>query len=460
MANLDSSIASVALPTIGTAFHVPLAVVQWVVTAYLLTVCALLPIAGKISDLYGKGRLYNVGFFIFAAGSALSALSVSVSMLIGAKVFQALGASLVMANTQGIIADTFGPEERGRALGITGISVSLGSLSGPALGGFFIDHFGWPSIFWINVPIALLGFGAGLRIMPKERPERSREPFDYAGSALFVLGMTALLYTVSGAESRGWTSWPTVGGLLGAAVVLGLFYVRETRTSYPMLDFSLYRIKLFLTGSVAAYLSVVALFCVTIMMPFFLQYVLRCSPEVTGYVMAAYPLAMAVTAPLAGWMSDRIGPFVLTTGGLVLNALGFVALNFLPSDGVSLWVVAGNLAIFGIGHGMFQPSNNSDILGAVPRAKVGLAGGLNALTRNFGMMSGVSVSVSLFTYRLQVLSGESGSIDLGSVPTGIFMSALHTVFWVAAVVCAVAAAVSSMRGKSGMAKPQLPVAGR
>ncbi|MBX6395474.1 MAG: MFS transporter [Alicyclobacillaceae bacterium] len=445
MATLDGSIANVGLPTISATFHVSVHVVQWVVTAYLLTICAMLPIVGKLSDLLGRGRLYNTGFLIFSVGSALCGLSASVGMLIGMRVLQAIGASLLMANSQGIVATTFGPRERGRAMGITGAMVSLGSLSGPAVGGVLIDHFGWPVIFWINVPIGVIGFLAGLFILPSERSGRPKEPFDYLGSGLFVVSVTTLLYTVSNAETRGWTTLPTLAGLAIAAVASVLFYFRETRTEYPMMDFSLYRIGMFATGSVAAFFSFVSLFCVNVMMPFYLQNVLRVPPAVTGYVMAAYPLTMAVVAPIAGWLSDKIGPYLLTTGGLLLNTAGFVSLNLL-SSAVSPWVVAAHLAVFGLGHGMFQSSNNSSLMGSVPRSKVGIAGGLNALTRNMGMVFGVSLSVSLFSFRLHQLTGQGvwGHVTL---PVQAFMGALHTVFWTAAGICLAGAVVSSLRSK-------------
>ncbi|MEH7074609.1 MFS transporter [Neobacillus drentensis] len=446
LTNLDVSITSIALPTLSAEFHVTITVVQWVMSAYLLTICALLPIAGKLSDLLGKGRLYNFGFLIFTVGSCLSALSFSFIMLIGAKIIQALGGVLVMANTQAIVAVTFEAKERGRALGIAGIAVSLGVLSGPGLGGFLIEHFGWPSIFLVNVPIGLLGFAAGLWVMPKDRTNQTREPFDYCGSVLFMTGMTTLLYTVSSTENQGWTSWQTIIGLLGSTVVLGLFYLWEKRTAYPMLDFSLFRIKEFQTSIVTAYLSVVAMYCVIILMPFYLQDVLLLSPGATGYVMVAYPLLMGVTAPLAGWLSDRFGSYLLTSGGLVIIGLGFVALTFLSIEN-SLWQVAGNIAIFGIGQGMFQPSNNSSLMGAVPRTKVGLAGGLNALTRNIGMVTGISFAVSLFTFRLRNTGGTANMEELSTVPPELFMSALDTVFWGAALLSAAGVAVSLLRGE-------------
>ena len=239
LTNLDVSIASIACPTLSAEFHVSITVVQWVMSAYLLTICALLPIAGKLSDLFGKGRLYNFGFLIFTVGSCLSALSFTFIMLIGAKVIQALGGVLVMANTQAIVAVTFEAKERGRALGIAGIAVSLGVLSGPGLGGFLIEHFGWPSIFWVNVPIGLLGFAAGLWVMPKERTSQTKEPFDYFGSVLFMTGMTTLLYTVSSMENQGWTSWQNIMGLLRGCSGFGVILSLGDTNSLPDVGFFL-----------------------------------------------------------------------------------------------------------------------------------------------------------------------------------------------------------------------------
>lgn len=444
MAVLDGSIANVALPSISASLHAPLNGVQWVVAAYLLTISALLPVVGKVSDLIGKTRVYNFGFLLFAIGSALCALAPSLPLLITMRVVQAIGASFLMANSQAIVAQTFSAKERGRAMGITGVMVSIGALAGPAIGGVLIGSFGWPSIFWINVPIGIVGFLAAWRILPRQARQQVQEPFDYLGSVLFMGGMTLLLYTVSNAQSWGWTSGQSLGGLVGSALLLLFFYLRERAIPFPMLDFSLYKIRAFSMGTTAALLSFVSLFCTTIMLPFYMENALHFSPQTTGYAMAAYPLTMAVVAPFSGWLSDRIGPVVLTTSGLFLNALGFVSLNLLNLQ-AGVWIVALHLAVFGIGQGMFQAPNNSSVMGAVPRSKLGLAGGLNALVRNLGMVLGIALSVSLFSYRLKALTGQ-GDVYGNHVDQPLaFMAALHTVFWAAAVVSLLGVAFSFVR---------------
>ncbi|MCF8563929.1 MFS transporter [Alicyclobacillus tolerans] len=434
MAVLDGGIANVALPSISSTLHVSISVVEWVVTAYLLTISALLPVVGKVSDMLGKSRVYNVGFLVFAAGSALCGISTSVGMLIAMRVLQAMGASLLMANSQAIVALTFPAKERGRAMGIIGTMVAIGGLAGPAIGGVLIGWFGWPAIFWVNVPIGLIGFLAALKILPRPQRARTVEPFDYLGSVLFMAGIVLFLYTVSNAEAWGFGSLRSIGSFAVSAVLLGAFYLRERWTTHPMLDFSLYRNRLFAMGTSAALLSFAALFCTNIMMPFYMQNLLHFSPQLTGTVMAAYPLTMAVTAPVAGWLSDKIGPFVLTTAGLSLNALGFMSLNLLGA-GAGAVVIALHLAVFGIGQGMFQSPNNSSIMGSVQREKLGVAGGINALVRNIGMLLGISLSVSLFSARLHQLTGSASLAAERTAGAQEFVAALHTVFWAAAAVC-------------------------
>lgn len=437
MSTLDSSIANVALPTISREIHTPIHVVQWVLTSYLLTICATLPIIGKISDQLGRSRVYNSGFLIFTIGSGLCSLSQTLSLLIISRIIQAIGASCLMSNSQAIVAETFTKGDRGKALGIVGTMVSVGSLTGPGIGGLLVGSLGWQSIFWINLPIGVIGFIAGLIILPKPTLKKRTEPFDIPGSLLFMLGMVSFLYTVSKAQDWGWTSGETVTGLLVAVVSLAGFYFWERRTKYPMLDFTLYRIRAFTIGNITALLSFIALFCTNVMMPFYMQDVLGFSPAKTGYTMMVYPCVMAVVAPISGWLSDKFGSNWLTTIGMFINAVGFALLNTLSAH-ESAWVVGLHLMLFGIGGGLFQSPNNSVVMGSVPRSKLGSAGGLNALVRNVGMVLGISMSVSLYSFRLNLHPEQA------SAPHTI-IAALHIVFWTAMGVSLLGLMISSLR---------------
>ena len=447
MATLDSSIANVALPTIASELSSPLHTVQWVITAYLLTICATLPIIGKLSDLVGRTRVYNYGFLVFILGAMASALSPSLGILITARVFQAFGASCLMANSQAIVAETFAGSGRGRALGIIGMSVSVGSLSGPGIGGLLVGSFGWSSIFWVNVPIGLIGFIAGWFILPKEPIQKRNEPFDYLGSALFAGGMVVFLYTVSNASEWGWgTNRTFILGIVALFLLAG-FFLWERKVTYPMLDFSLYRIPLFAMGNSASFLQFTSMFSMMVMMPFYMQNVLHFSPQVTGYTMMAYPCTMAIVAPVSGWLSEKIGPYVLTLGGLLINSFAFALLTTL-SIHESSWMVALHLVLFGVGAGMFLSPNNSSIMGSVPNSKLGTAGGLNALIRNLGMVIGISLSVSLFSYRLNSQHSGDGGITVNEVgEAALMLNAMHFVFWTAMSICLVGVLICSLRFK-------------
>lgn len=435
MSTLDSSIANVALPTISDQLNITIHSVQWVITSYLLTICAMLPIMGKLSDKWGKGRVYNFGFIIFTVGSALCGLSGTLPSLIGARVVQALGASCLMSCSQGIVAETFAVNGRGKALGIIGVAVSLGSLTGPGVGGLLLDRMDWTSIFWVNVPIGILATFAGFFFLPKDRLEKKKAPFDYMGSILFIAGMVALLYSISNGEDFGWTSPVIIIGLVASIAVLVLFYTLEHKTAHPMLDFQLYEIRAFRLGTIASFLSFVAQFVMNIMMPFYLQNVLHFRPDITGYAMMLLPLTMAVAAPFSGWLSDKIGYRILTTGGLAINALAFGLLNTLDQH-AGFGIIALHLCLFGIGGGMFQSPNNSSVMGAVPKPKLGSAGSINALVRNLGMVIGASLSVTLYSAVLK-RSGEA-------TPAAM-LGALHVVFWTAMGVCILALIVSALR---------------
>ncbi|MBO8169954.1 MAG: MFS transporter [Thermoanaerobacteraceae bacterium] len=438
MATLDGSIVNVALPTIARNFRTPLETLQWVVTAYLLTISSLLPVFGRLADILGKKLVYSTGFLIFVLGSALCGLSSQVYMLIVMRVIQAAGASMLMANAPGIITGIFPPQERGRALGLIGTVVAIGSMTGPALGGILVTQFGWSSIFFINVPVGLLGYIAARRTLPPDRKNEYREPFDWFGAISFTGGMLLLLLGISNGKDVGWTSPGITGSILTGIILLVAFVIIERRVTYPLIDLSLFNNKTFSAGASAGLISFISMFSVMILIPFYLQDILGLPPYQVGLTMTTFPLAMGVIAPISGWLSDKIGHVLLTTSGLAVNTLGLLFLTTLTAD-TGVAGVAGRLVVLGVGIGIFQSPNNSSVMGAVPRPKLGVAGGINSLVRNVGMVIGIAFSVSLFTARRAALS------DLGTV--GSFLQSLDSVFYWSAAISTVGILVSAMRSK-------------
>ena len=443
MATLDGSIVNVALPTISGKLHADLSTLQWVVSAYLLTISSLLPVFGRIADLLGRKRVFSLGFLVFTLGSVLCGLATTIWFLIGMRVLQALGASMLMANSAALIIANFPPKERGQALGLTGTVVALGSLTGPALGGVLVGLLNWRSIFYINLPIGILGYLAAQIVLPHDKPEQNKETFDFVGALFFTLGMISLLFAISNGQDWGWRSYPILGGLFLGTLCLAFFFYTEVRVTNPMIDLSLFRIRPFFIGNITGLLSFVAMFANTMLMPFYLQHVLDYTPTQVGLLMTSFPLMMAVIAPLSGKASDRIGPVVLTTSGLFVTALGLFYLSTVTATSLFWQIVPGPL-LMGLGAGLFQSPNNSSVMSSVPPMKLGVAGGINALVRNVGMVIGIAFSVSLFENReATILSGINAPTAVQQV--NAFVGAYHTVMLAGMGIAILAALISLNR---------------
>ncbi len=439
MSTLDSSIVNVALPTISGQLHTNLSILQWVVTAYLLTISALLPLFGRVADIIGRKKIFSLGFLIFTLGSVLCGFSQNIWFLVGARVLQAIGASMLMANSAAIIISIFPPRERGKALGLTGTVVALGALTGPALGGLLIGLTGWRAIFFINLPIGIFGYVVARLTLPVDLPKKEHESFDFTGAITFTAGMISLLLGINNGESWGWFSLPVILSLILGLILLSIFIITERKVQHPMIDLTLFRNRPFLIGNISGWMSFVAMFTNTLLLPFYLQQILNYSPSKVGLLMTAFPITMAIIAPLSGHASDKFGPVALTTGGLTISALGLFYYSTLSSTSNLYQVILGAM-ITGLGSGMFQSPNNSSVMSSVPSQKLGIAGGINSLVRNLGMVIGIAFSISLF----EALGGVSKP---RADQTAVFMSAYHTVMLIAAAI-ALSGAIISLNRKS------------
>ncbi|TGE38007.1 DHA2 family efflux MFS transporter permease subunit [Desulfosporosinus fructosivorans] len=444
MATLDSSIVNVALPTISGQLNSNLSTLQWVVTAYLLTITSLLPVFGRLADLVGRKKVFAIGFLVFILGSALCGLAQNIWFLVGTRVFQAVGAAMLMSNSAAIITSIFPPKERGKALGLTGTVVALGSLTGPALGGILIGLAGWRSIFYINIPIGLIGFAAVLLILPMDVPSKEKESFDFLGALTFTFGMIFVLLGITNGEDWGWSSLPVLLSLVLGTALLVLFLLTERKVEHPMIDLSLFRNRPFLIGNLSGGLSFVAMFANTMILPFYLQGVLNYQPKQVGMILMIFPIVMALVAPISGHASDKFGPMVLTTSGLVITGLGLFYFSTLSATASFYHILPGSM-LMGLGSGMFQSPNNSSVMSSVPPQKLGIAGGINSLVRNLGMVTGIAWSVALFEAMGGVTMPKSGQVNA-------FMSAYHAVMLVGMVIAFVAAFISFNRKSYAKAK--------
>ena len=413
MSTLDASIVNISLPTIVQSFNTHLSTVAWVVMAYLIIITGCLLLMGRFSDLYGQRRIYLLGFLIFTVGSALCSFSPTIHFLIGSRMIQGLGASALMANSPAIMTTAFPEEERGRALGMLASVVSAGFLTGPILGGFLVEHFGWRSIFFINVPIGMIGIYLCAKVLDRD-VSRSSTRVDLRGAVLLFSFLTFLLLFLN-RMARG--SGPLLWGCLFLSLLsFGLFIVAETHSLSPLVDLRLFRRRLFISSLGASFLSFWISAAHTFVIPFFLQDILKFSPSKAGIFIFPVALTVMVTAPLGGRFSDRVGVRIPATIGLAMTSLTVFSFTLLKPGANDLGILWRQI-VLGIGISLFNPANNSAIIGSLPRERLGLASSFLALARNLGMVMGVAFAEMVIAFRLPVIPLENmkASPSLGSI---------------------------------------------
>jgi EmrB/QacA subfamily drug resistance transporter len=436
MATLDASIVNISLPSIGRSFERPLSgAVQWVVIGYLVVIVALLLSAGRLGDLLGRKLGWQIGLVAFTLGSGLCGFAPSLGGLIGFRALQGVGAALLMALSPALLTTAFPRTERGRALGMNALVVAIGVSLGPPLGGIITERLSWRWIFFINLPLGVAGVVLTGLVLPRVA-RRAATRFDVGGALLLGVALASLTGALSFAHDRGWTSPLILGGLVLAACTLGLFLAHEARQPDPLVDIALFRHAAFSRALASLVLSFVAMFGVAFLTPFYLEDLRGLSTEQSGLLMLAFPLTLAVVAPLAGSVSDRVGSRVLVSFGLALGAL---ALLLLGSAGARtpLGQVALYLAIAGLGQALFQPANNSALLGAAPPERQGVAGGLLATGRVLGQSLSVALSGAVFAglggaEAGQQLAARPASRELAASLARTFVVSFRAALWACA----------------------------
>lgn len=443
MSTLDASIVNVALPTMAVDLNVSTGAIAWVVSSYLIVVSVCILFFGRLGDLKGQAKIFRLGLLIFTIGSFFCGLTHSLPLLIAARGVQAVGAAATMANSQGIITRTFPPEERGRALGINGAFVALGALVGPALGGLIISFASWEYLFWINVPFGILALIANMRIFSKYEEQTSKEKLDIRGAILFPIGIAPFFIALEYGQTIGYAHPIILGCFAVSVVALVAFFLVERKLENPLLDFQIFKNKWFTISIFCAFTSFIAISCSNIILPFYLQNALKLSPGTAGLFMTIYPLILALTAPVSGYFSDKIGSEVLTLIGLVLTSAGLYLMSGL-NDAPNYWFLGLFIGVMSLGNGLFQSPNNSLVMSMVPEEKLGIGGSINALVRNIGMVVGIALSTSL------LYSGMSAKI--GRHVTGFvegrndaFLFGMRIAYLVSASICLVGAVITAMR---------------
>ncbi len=444
MTALSISIVNIALPGISEYFGTTLHDVEWVVLIFLLLMSSLLLTFGRLGDMFGHKKVYLCGFAVFTIFSLLTSLAPNILSLIILRGMQAIGASMIVAVVQAIIADSFAPNERGKAIGINAVFVSIGLAAGPSIGGLLMEYYGWRSIFLVNVPVGILAFFWALRILPSKRGVKQK--FDIGGALTIFASLMLFLLGMNLGGEWGWQTPRIVMIFMAAAVFMAIFIYLEARGAYPMIQLQLFKNRLFAAANAANMICFMTQYAVVFLMPFYLLDVLQLPSRQAGLIMAAMPLAMMFVAPVSGMMSDRIGSRLLSSVGLGVIAVGVLLLSSLDG-GENLWQIALIMAIVGIGAGLFASPNTNAVMGSVAREQNGVASGMVAMMRSIGQALGVAVAGAVYTGRTLYYTEQFSSEGLPAT-NNILIMAQHDAFIVAVGLAVLGMLVSLVRGKT------------
>jgi EmrB/QacA subfamily drug resistance transporter len=434
MIMLDNTVVNVALPSIERDLHVSISSLEWVVTAYALTFAALLITGGKLGDLFGRRRIFVVGIAIFTLSSLACGLAPSSGFLIGARAVQGVGAALMNPASLSIITATFPPRERGQAIGIWAGVSAMALAIGPLVGGLIVDNINWNWIFFINVPVGILGIIVSQLVIKESRDTAHEQSIDVPGLVTSSAGLFALTFALIEGNGHGWTS-PEILGLFAAAVMLLVAFVfLERYQRLPMLDLALFRIGSFTGSNLVAMLVSLGMFGVFFFVSLYLQNILHWTPTKAGAAFLPMTLLIIVVAPIAGKMSDRIGSRWLMGGGMTL-----VSISLLLYQRVGLhstfWTLLPAMVLGGVGMAMTMSPMTAAAMSSVPVDKAGVGSGVLNSFRQLGGSLGIALMGAILASYVSVPARSPEAPQQ-------FVNGLHAALLVAAVITFLAAVVA------------------
>ncbi len=449
MSAIDTNIVLISLPTIGRELAGTTATtLLWILIGYSLFTAVFLLNFGRLSDLFGRVRLYVIGFAVFTVGSLLCGFSQTGLELVAFRLLQAVGAAFLFANSAAIITDAFPANERGRALGINQVSIVVGAVSGLMLGGIITSTLGWRWIFFVNVPIGVVATLRARSDLKEIEPPEVRTKIDWVGNVVFAGGLFSLLLGITmgalGEAPDAVVSPLIVGGL----ALLGLFVWVETQVPSPMLDLSLFRNRVFTGSTVAILLNSLARGAFSFVLIFYLQGPPRfLSPFDAGLFLVPVSASLATMGPVSGWLSDRWGPRPFLVLGLLASASGFLLLTEIPPEASFLQLVP-SMILVGAGMGLFAAPNRASMMSAVPASRRGIASGIGTTFVNTG--STVSLGLTLVVMASVLPESSIAAIFLGTATSGSaaagFLDSIHLIFLISALLCLAALVPSVLRG--------------
>ncbi|WP_125589531.1 MFS transporter [Companilactobacillus jidongensis] len=442
MATLDGSIVNIALPVISKDLNIPMNMAEWIVSIYLVTICIFLLLFGKLADSIGKIKVFKTGSILFIVGSLICGFGVNLPILLAGRTIQAFGASMAMATNNGIITQTFPLHERGYALGYIGSFVSIGAIAGPGIGGLILSQFDWSYIFWINLPIGVIALILGYLNLPKKEPKNPAK-IDYRGFGVYSVTLILFFAAIFIGQSVGFTNIYIILTFIAAIASFVLFIHLQKITDQPMIELRIFKNHDFTLGLVVGFLIFVTNFFFNVVSPFYLENALGMKASIAGYVLMMFPLVQVIVAPISGKMSAKINPISLTIAGLSVLAIAQIGYLFFNVS-TSLWFILLFIGLNGLGNGLFQAPNNTMIMSSVEPKDLGIAGGLNALSRNLGMIIGVSFSTTVLFLSMSQFYGKSVTTYVNGRPD-IFIDGMRVTMSFALIICLIAIIMSVIR---------------
>ncbi len=428
------SSVNVALPAIQQEFGADAVALSWVATALLLAVAVFLIPLGKIGDIYGRKKIFTLGLVVYTLASLTGAFSISMPMLIAVRVFQGFGAAMFVTTGMAIVTSVFPPERRGRAIGFYVSAVYIGLSVGPFAGGLLTQHLGWRSNFGVAVPFGAASIWVALKYLKGEWADARGEKFDIPGSLLYAASVFLLIYGASLLPQL-----PAVYLILAGAISLMAFVRVELRTPQPVFDVRLFSgNKLFTFSCLAALINYAATFAVTFLISLFLQYIKGLTPKAAGTILVAQPVVMAFLSPLAGRLSDRIEPRLISSAGMTLTAFGLLLFALVGTDTSEYYIIA-TLMVLGLGFALFSSPNMSAIMGAVDKKFFGIASGTVAAMRLLGQMTSMAVAMVIFAVFI-------GRVEITPDNYDLFLKSVKICFSIFAVLCSFGIFFSFSRG--------------
>jgi EmrB/QacA subfamily drug resistance transporter len=394
LVTMDVTIVNVALPSIRHDLHASIAGLQWSIDGYTVVVASFLLLSGSMADRFGRRKTFQLGLVVFSLGSLLCSLAPTTGALVGFRMVQATGGSMLNPVAMSIIVNTFTDvKERARAIGIWGAVFGVSMAAGPLLGGALVETIGWRSIFWVNVPIGVLALALTARFVPESRADRPRR-FDLVAQALAIVALVALTSAVIDGRRDGWSSWPIAAGFATSLVCVVGLIAWESRRYEPLLDLRFFRSVPFSSATVLAVLAFAAFSGFLFLNSLYLQEARGLRASSAGLMTLPIALAVVICSPLSGRLvaAGRARLAIVVAGGAITS--GALVLTGLTND-TPLWVLAATYSVFGVGLGSINAPITNTAVSGMPRSQAGLAAAVASTSRQVGASLGVALAGSL-----------------------------------------------------------------